>query len=40
MIDSIMNKVHLLSLMHGMEDMKVNISNLAISIEQCAIGIY
>ena len=39
-IDSIRNKIYLLSLMHGMEDMKVNILNLAISIEQCAIGIY
>jgi hypothetical protein len=37
-IDSIKNKIELLSLMHELEDMEVNLTNVAISIEQCAIG--
>ena len=38
MIESIKNKIKLLSLMHELEDMEVNLTNLAISIEQCVIG--
>ena len=38
MIESIKNKIALLSLMHSIEDMEVNLTNLAISIEKCAIG--
>ena len=39
MIDSIMDKISLLSMMHGLTDsMNTNLVNVAISIEQCALG--
>ena len=39
-IDSIKNKIDLLSVMHELEDIEINLTNVAISIEQCAIGIF
>ena len=38
MIESIKDKISLLSMMHGLSDMDTNLTNLAISIEQCALG--
>ena len=37
-IESIKNKISLLSLMHGLDKMDTNLTNLALSIEQCSIG--
>jgi precorrin-4 methylase len=37
-IESIKNKISLLSLMHGLNEMETNLTNLVSSIEQCAIG--
>ena len=39
-IDSIKNKIQLLSVMHELEDIEINLTNVAISIEQCAICIF
>ena len=37
-IDRIINKMSLLSMMHGLSGMEVNVRNTAISIQECAIG--
>ena len=37
-IESIKNKLNLLSMMHGLDDMEPTINNLSVSIEHAAIG--
>ena len=38
-IESIKNKLNLLSMMHGLDDMEPTINNLSVSIEHAAIGV-
>ena len=38
-IESIKNKLNLLSMMHGLDDMESNMNNLSVSIEHAALGV-